>query len=64
MIIPRQGLELAARHNGGCDMVDWDGLDGLEGMVATGVRGTMEGVDACEGKWRVQDLGLLFSCNP
>lgn len=28
-------------------MVDWDGLDGLEGLVATGVRGTMEGVDAC-----------------
>ena len=64
MIIPRQSLALAARHNGGCDMVDWYGLNGLEGLVATGVRGTMEGVDACEGKWRVQGHGRLFSCNP
>lgn len=43
-------------------MVDWDGLNGLEGLVATGVWGTIEGVDACEGKWRVQGHDRLFSC--
>jgi hypothetical protein len=59
-----RGLELAARHNGGCDVVDWDGVNGLEGLVATGVWGAIEGVDACEGKWRVQGHDRLFSCTP
>jgi hypothetical protein len=43
-------------------VVDSDGLNGVEGLVATGVRGTIEGVDACEGKWRVQGHDRLFSC--
>jgi hypothetical protein len=62
MKIPNSSLESAARHNGGCEVVDSDGLNGVEGLVATGVRGTIEGVDACEGKWRVQGHDRLFSC--
>ena len=44
-------------------MVDWDGVNGLEGSVATGAWELIEGVEACEGKWRVQGHDRLFSCN-
>ena len=62
MMIPSSSLELAARHNGGCEVVDWDKLNGVEELAATGVWGPIEGVDTCEGKWRAQGHDRLFSC--